>query len=69
VHPASDFGREHLDKGIKTSSDSTLIEAPYENGEIGYFGLFIDYQPKGEHRISRSDGSIKFIINYDDNTL
>ena len=64
MHPAADFGREQIIKGINLSRDSVTIIAPYENGQIAYHGTFIDYEAVGIHHSYYPSGELCKTRNY-----
>jgi hypothetical protein len=64
MYPASDFGREYIRKGIHVSSDSVTINAPYENGQVAYQGVFINYEAVGNHYSYYPNGELFQTVNY-----
>ena len=65
AHPMSDTGQLIPVKGIRTFTDSVLVNVPFYKGQTWYRGLYIKDKPKGIHTIYYPNGKLQGWVNYD----
>lgn len=65
AHPMADAGQLIPVKGIRTFTDSVLVNVPFYNGQTWYRGLYIKDKPKGIHKIYYPNGALQGWVNYE----